>query len=545
MKKFVQLFFIIPLIAGCTKVPTKDAVVRIGNTTISKAQFDAFEKVTRMYPTEPSTHFPGFRSKITHLIETEVLFRQPGTRAIKDSLKKSLDWKWKKRYYPAQIFLMEYLAGNLGVPESRINEYYEAHKDSFTVTIKGDSTKADSTYIRPLADVRGRIIDSLFIQDNNPDSAFRSQYDSLASEQDIRGQWIFQVRKTLPVFFMKKLYAEMYGTPYPDSLNEIFGEGKYITQEDLEIILSWLPESRRHMYSDSARKQDLIEWLVKWKLFSEYAAKLGHDKLPESKYALEYGWKINIVDCYVSKVLAPAVEASVSIDTSMMLFSLYDDNGYTFVQTDHQSFATKCVDAARNIMSMKIDSIIIGYRRKYPVTFLQNDWKDTRNANPDTLLKEADVLRDSGKTTEAKEAYTTLSKDFAFSPAGQNALIELAKLQTEQQLYTLAIQNYRRYLLLNRDESKRCNTFFMIGFIYDEYLDKPLHAETNYKWILKNSPECELADDAEFMMLHLSEPMSSVEELRDEAMRQGRKIDADSDEGAVSTEDTITTATAD
>lgn len=544
MKKFVQLFLIIPLIAGCTKVPTKDAVVRIGNSTISKAQFDAFEKVTRMYPTEPSIHFPALRSKITHLIETEVLFRERGTRAIKDSLKSGLDWQWKKRYYPAQLFLMEYLAGNFGIPENRINEYYEIHKDSFTVTIKGDSTKADSTYIRPLADVRGKIIDSLFIQDNGPDSAFRSQFDSLASEQDIKGQWIFHVRKNLPVFFMKKLYAEMYDTPYPDSLKEIFGEGKYITPADLEIILSWLPESRRHLYSDTARRQELVEWLVKWKLFSECAAKLGHDKLPESKYVLEYGWKLNVVDCYVSNVLTPAAGASVSIDTSMLLFSLYDDNGYTFVQTDHQSFATKCVDATRNIMNMKIDSTITECRRKYQVTFLQNDWKDSRNANPDTLLKEADALRDSGKTTVAKEAYTTLSRDFAFTIAGQNALIELAKLQTEQQLYTQAIQNYRRYLLLNRDESKRCNTFFMIGFIYDEYLDKPLHAETNYKWILKNSPDCELADDAEFMMLHLSEPMSSVEELRDEAMRQGRKIDEESDEGVVTQEDTVTTATA-
>ena len=43
--------------------------------------------------------------------------------------------------------------------------------------------------------------------------------------------------------------------------------------------------------------------------------------------------------------------------------------------------------------------------------------------------------------------------------------------------------------------------------------------------MLKNTPDCELADDAEFMMLHLSEPAPGVEELRNEAMRQGRKVD--------------------
>ena len=63
----------------------------------------------------------------------------------------------------------------------------------------------------------------------------------------------------------------------------------------------------------------------------------------------------------------------------------------------------------------------------------------------------------------------------------------------------------------------------MIGFVYSEYLSKPELAEANYKWILKNTPECELADDAEFMCLHLGEPMIGVDELQAEAKRQGRK----------------------
>ena len=63
----------------------------------------------------------------------------------------------------------------------------------------------------------------------------------------------------------------------------------------------------------------------------------------------------------------------------------------------------------------------------------------------------------------------------------------------------------------------------MIGFVYSEYLSKPELAEANYKWILKNTPECELADDAEFMCLHLAEPMIGVDELQAEAKRQGRK----------------------
>jgi hypothetical protein len=78
----------------------------------------------------------------------------------------------------------------------------------------------------------------------------------------------------------------------------------------------------------------------------------------------------------------------------------------------------------------------------------------------------------------------------------------------------------------------------MIGFIYDEYQNKSDLAEANYKWVLKNTPDCELSDDAEFMTLHLGEPMNSVEELRAEARRQGRKVDTTSPEPEMMTPDT-------
>jgi tetratricopeptide (TPR) repeat protein len=143
-------------------------------------------------------------------------------------------------------------------------------------------------------------------------------------------------------------------------------------------------------------------------------------------------------------------------------------------------------------------------------------------------MMHADSLRDTGNTNEAEMIYEMLSKQFLFTSEGMRSLIEVAKILTERQQYTMAIKNYRDYLVLSKDISKRCNTFFMIGFIYDEYLNKPEDARVNYRWVLKNTPDCELTDDAEFMSLHLGEAMNSVEELRAEAMRQGKKVDTSS-----------------
>jgi hypothetical protein len=174
----------------------------------------------------------------------------------------------------------------------------------------------------------------------------------------------------------------------------------------------------------------------------------------------------------------------------------------------------------------RVDSEIYSLRQKANVEYLQSDWTDPLSQKPRAIAAEADSMLAAGETAQAKKLYEQLTKSFAFTSQGREALVELAKLQTESGQYTDAIKNYRWHLVTTADTGvERCNTFFMIGFIYDEYLSKPLHAEVNYKWILEHTPECDLADDAEFMVLHLDEPMTSVEQLRAEARRQGRVIE--------------------
>jgi tetratricopeptide (TPR) repeat protein len=534
MKKYVCLMLLLSLMTACIRTSPKDGVVRIGKKTISQAQFGAFDKARNLYLGNVGPYFPANRSPITHLVETELIYRQGGTARLKDSLKSTADWQWKKKYFQAQLVFHGYISENLNIPDEQIKAYYEAHKDFFKVTVKAsasnDTTKKDtatvqkdSTYYRPLEDVKRMIADSLFlqVQANKPDSAYLAHFDSTYKKQDIDARWLQQVRQMNDAFFMKKIYQEMTGKAYPDSLDDIFGEGKYITQADLDVVISWLTAvGRRHFH---AHKRELVENLVKWKLFAAYAEKIGRDKLPEVKDVMGWAWKLNVAFSYLSTALVPSLESSVEVDTAMLMYAIYDDNGYAPVAKGSNVINDRMLSEREERMRMKIDSVLVTYRRAIPVTFLQKDVTDIKSDDPAALLKNADALRDAGKTKEATEAYTNLSTAFLYSPEGQAALVELAKLQTEQRLYTEAITTYRKYLLISPDKSKRCNAFFMIGSIYDAYLDQLLPAEENYKWVIKNAPDCELADDAEFMMLHLGEPTPSVEELRSETMRQGRK----------------------
>ena len=174
---------------------------------------------------------------------------------------------------------------------------------------------------------------------------------------------------------MTRLYKEVTGAPYPDSLSDIFGEGKYITQADVDIIISWIPETRRHFYETPKQKRELVEWLVKWKLFSGYAEELGRSELPPVREAMDWAWKLNVAYCYVTTVIESALKSSITIDTAMMLYTLYDENGYN---KNVDLLGNKMRIKTEDIMKMKVDSAIIALRQKYTITFLQNDWKDVK-----------------------------------------------------------------------------------------------------------------------------------------------------------------------
>ncbi|MBN2188033.1 MAG: hypothetical protein JW699_01160 [Chitinispirillaceae bacterium] len=534
MKKYVCLMFLLSLITACIQISPKDGIARVGGKTISKEKFNAFNNARFLYIGNVGPYFPANRSPITYLVETELIYRQSGTARIKDSLQRTADWQWKKRYFQAQMVSLGYIIENLNFSEEQIKAYYEARKNSFKVTVKvrapeGTTQKnaatvpKDSIYYRPLEDVKRLIVDSLFLQANRPDSAFLALFDSTYKKQDIDARWLENVRRNGGGFFMKKTYKEMTGKEYPDSLEDIFGEGKYIIQADLDVVISWLTKSGRRYFHE--HKRELVDSLAKWKLFAAYAEKLGRDTLPEVKQVMDWAWKLNVAFSYVNTVLAPSVASSVSVDTAMLMYAICDANGYAPVAQDSGVISERMLSEREELMRMKIDSILVTYRSSTPVTFLQKDLSDIKSGEPSALLKKADALRESGMTTEAQDAYTNLSSVFLYSPEGQAALVELAKLQTGERRCSEAINNYRKYLLISPDKGKRCNTFFKIGSMYDDCLDLLLPAEENYKWVLKNTPDCELADDAEFMMLHLGEPMPSVEELRNEAMRQGRKVD--------------------
>jgi hypothetical protein len=142
--KFACALVILLMNSFCQKDDTTKVIVRIGGSAVNQKSYDAFGALRNLYPTEISRTFPGSRAQITALVETAVLYDHAKS-ALKDSLKASHDWSWKRTYFPAQLYVSRELEKKLGVPDKLIKDYYTTHRDSFKIVPPPvDSATADS-----------------------------------------------------------------------------------------------------------------------------------------------------------------------------------------------------------------------------------------------------------------------------------------------------------------------------------------------------------------------------------------------------------------
>jgi Tetratricopeptide repeat len=551
MVGFGIIILALSLCSFCQNRDKKDLVATVDSFSLTKDNYNSFMEMRRLYPSYTGDYFPGDRQGTAFLLGTIILADEGKARSLAGKLKSGLDWEWKQRYFPAQMYLNKILGGNLGFTDKDVEAYYKDHLDAYKVhmprpqpapdtakkaasgslkDIKKDMPK-DTVIQRSLAEVKEQITRTMFlVKYPVPDSMFKKHDPKDTAKVDtqaIRDRWLYMVKSNLPNFFMNKSYEQKFKHKLPDSLSQWYGKGKLITPEDMDVIVHWLPESQRAAYNTPAGTADLAKWLLKWKLFTEDAKRAGFSSGDDIKSMLDWAWKVEVATNYVNSELAPVAKSAAAVDTAMCVYALFDERN-AVTQKDTAGVNRIVSQYLKRIISIKIDSMIYSLRKKHAVAFVAAEFKDEQAANPTALAAHADSLRDTGNTAEAAGVYRQLVGSFPFTPEGTRSYTELAKVQTEKGEYSDAVKNYRDYLIMVNDKSKRCNTFFMIGFIYDEYLNKSDIAEANYKWVLRNTPECELADDAEFMTLHLGEPMNSVEELRAEARRQGRKVDTSS-----------------
>jgi len=532
----------------CQSSNVKDAVVKVGGTTLGNESLDAFGKAAGLYPAPLPYYFPAQRPTHTFMAECEAIYRAAGSKSaeISKRMTSNRDWTWKQRYYTSLIFF-DLLPENLGFSDKQLQEYYKKSAEEFRVTGTAANGE-DSSYIPPFDSIKIQVADRCFYSAHKPDSAFiagLSDKDSAA----VMNHWIYSVRKDPPYFFMRLFFKERTGSDYKDSLEQLYDNNKILTKADMDVVASWLPESRKNM-----PEKEQAEWLFKWLSFSERAEKLGLNTTPQFKDMLRWAQRIDFAFEYLRSQVLPKLEsaggAPTALDSALAELIVYDNIGQTG-KTNPEWTATELNNLAKNRISIAVDSAIYVVRKKVKIQYLQNDRRDDKSADPVALMAKADSLHEAASNPDmdideadkllgdADLLYYNISTDFAFTEIGRKAFGERAKTLIDRyninpkqgkHLVSMAINSYRKSQKLDTNPESLCNSYFLTGLAYDEYLKNNSLAEANYKWVLRHTPTCALASDAEFMIQHLGEPMTSIEEIQGQSMRQGR--DVDFDEGA-------------
>jgi outer membrane assembly lipoprotein YfiO len=89
------------------------------------------------------------------------------------------------------------------------------------------------------------------------------------------------------------------------------------------------------------------------------------------------------------------------------------------------------------------------------------------------------------------------------NPKGKKTEQELyteAQNSSEKGEYLSAIKTYEDILKLYPDSPRAYKAQFLIGFVYSENLKAYDKAKENYKKLIEKYPNCDLADDAQYMM---------------------------------------------
>jgi|GEM_PF-1909995 len=507
------------LVCGCAKKVADDSAEdfnspfgKIGKKVYSIGDLTAFNSMLYHHPVRGMQgRFPGSRNTTALFVETQVLY--PEASAHKKLVMNGTEWKWKEIYIPGQIYQVGIIDKNMGATDAEIYEYYKKHKNELLVEF-GLGEKDSMDFNR----ARVSVVKKLFLDKHPPSAEFAAQFSGFP-ESEIQTKWFEQMAGDRASFFRDLLYKKKYGTDFPryNIKSELVGAGKLISETELGIVMNWVAKGQNVSENLVAAK------MVSWILFAEEAKSSGYVKSEGYKKLKEQFEKFEVVRYYVNEILGDKVESDFEPNEDFVKFAIADRNKTPSFEIAQEEVAQYSDSLKTTMHEAKVIEYIHKKCSKVGITHLQKDYIYPFERTAAQLKHEADSLAANLNAERAKRIYRDLTEWYLYSEEGKNAFLELAKLNMDAKSYVDAINSYRKFLLYGGTDLDQCSAFFMIGYIYAEYLEKYPFAAMNHRWILKNQPDCNLSSDAEFMYLHLGEPIEDVEELRQQSIRQGRE----------------------
>ncbi len=518
-KAVIGSLAVLVAMTGCSKKPFGEQTpfMKLAGKEYILGEYLSFSTMQYNHPVlNRDGFFPGDRHTSTIFVQTELMYDQASEFA--PQVTGAIDWEWKNRFILANFFERNTLKTYLGSTRSELEDHFNSNKGKYLFSSNG----ADTAFTAHL----DAVAQDLFVIKNPPTDAFKTEFPNVTDDV-LEEKWISQKanERQVVIFLRNKYYAEKYGTDFPSDVTELYGEGKLVTPQDFDIIANWLPEAKRQELSDTQARDMITGYIATWKIFAEKAHELNIDDDGGFQQQKSFFERYEVVRYYLNEILTSQLAVDRSdINTDVALLALYDRQGTEGSAIDSVRF-NQIIDEA---VKARTATSILGEINKVELTanveFLDEKYQYALAKSSEELFLEAQDYVSSGNRDMGKAVYTKLTENYTYSKEGRESYRALARLESDKGAYTKAVEAYRKYLLYNDSNDEWCKVFFMIGYTYSENLRNYELAALNYKWILKNRPACDLAEDTEFMYLHLGEPMAEVQELRAESERQGRSL---------------------
>ena len=131
------------------------------------------------------------------------------------------------------------------------------------------------------------------------------------------------------------------------------------------------------------------------------------------------------------------------------------------------------------------------------------------------LIEKGTALEKQEKFSEAVKTYEKLVKKYPKSPLCIESLYRIANIYTSgMQDYPQAVGAYERIVRDYPDSTARAaQAQFMIGFIYNNYVQDTTKAGIAYRTFLEKFPTHDLADDVQWELKYLGKSIDEIPEL--------------------------------
>jgi TolA-binding protein len=136
------------------------------------------------------------------------------------------------------------------------------------------------------------------------------------------------------------------------------------------------------------------------------------------------------------------------------------------------------------------------------------------NTDKELFNQAQDILGAGGSTLRAEEMLLKIRLDFPKSEYGDDVCFSLGQIFLSNNEYQKALWEYRKLLRLHPKSEHCCKAQFMGAYVLSEYIKDLEKARAAYEMVISQYPQCDLVDDAQFMIKYLGKDPSEIDFLK-------------------------------